>query len=146
MIGSDFRLSLNVFVAQGRERETADFYKAAFGAEEVNSYEMLRLMMIEMQIGQLGMIVCGSDPVRESAAGYIGPFHPKVPGAVSSIFQLTVTDVRAVTRAALDAGGAMRDELQLDGQGRIVASIFDPAGHVWVLIEAGGETEEQAVE
>ncbi len=136
MIGSDFRLSLNLFVAQGRERETAEFYASVFGAEETNSYEMLRSVMIEMQIGELGLVICGSDPSRETAPGYSGTHHPKTPGSVSSFFQLIVPDVRAMVKAALEAGGEMRDRLQLDVQGRIVASIYDPAGHIWVLIEA----------
>lgn len=137
----DFNLNLSVFVEQGLERATADFYTAAFGAEEINSYEMLRLMMIEMQIGHLGIVICGSDPQREQAPSYAGPFHPKNPGAVSAIFQLTVPDVRAVVNAALEAGGDMRDRLQADMNGRLVASLFDPAGHVWVLIEAGNGDE-----
>lgn len=136
MIGSDFRLSLNLFVAQGRERETAEFYRVVFGAEETNSYEMLRSVMIEMQIGEMGLVICGSDPAREAAPGYSGTHHPQVPGAVSSFFQLVVPDVRSIVKAALAAGGEMRDRLQLDTQGRIVASIYDPAGHIWLLIEA----------
>jgi len=142
MIGSGFRLSLNLFVAQGRERETAEFYRTVFGAEETNSYEMLRSVMIEMQIGDMGLVICGSDPARETAPGYSGTYHPKVPGAVSSFFQLIVPDVRSVVTVALDAGGELRDRLQLDVQGRIVASIFDPAGHIWVLIEAGNGEED----
>ena len=142
MMRKDFGFSLSLFVAQGRERQTADFYKSVFGAEETNSYEMLRLMMIELQLGPIGIVVCGSDPARESSASYQGPFHPRTDGAVSTIFQLTVPDVEAVVDAAFDAGGMMRDRLQTDMRGRQVASIFDPAGHVWVLIEAGDGEEE----
>lgn len=64
MLGSNFSLSLSLFVAQGRERDTAEFYKNVFGATETNSYEMLRLMMIELQLGPIGIVVCGSDPER----------------------------------------------------------------------------------
>ncbi|WP_117191126.1 VOC family protein [Rhizobium terrae] len=141
MMGKDFSLTLSLFVAQGLERRTADFYTAVFGAVETNCYEMLRLTMIEMQIGPMGIVICGSDPVREAAPSYVGPFHPKAPGTVSSIFQLTVPDVRSLVKAALEAGGTMRDKLQLDMQDRLVASIFDPAGHVWVLIERGEDGE-----
>jgi Uncharacterized protein conserved in bacteria len=136
MFGNDFSLSLSLFVAQGRERQTADFYKSVFGAEETNSYEMLHLMMIELQLGPIGLVVCGSDPKRERAPSYQGPFHPKTDGAVSAMFQLTVPDVEAVVDAAFKAGGMLRDNIQTDLQGRQVATIFDPAGHAWVLIEA----------
>jgi uncharacterized glyoxalase superfamily protein PhnB len=139
MFGSEFSLSLSLFVAQGRERQTADFYKAVFGAEETNSYEMLRLTMIELQLGPIGLVVCGSDPERESAPSYQGPFHPKTDGAVSAIFQLTVPDVESVVDAAFQAGGMLRDNIQTDMHGRQVATIFDPAGHAWVLIEAAAD-------
>jgi PhnB protein len=36
MLGSNFSLSLSLFVAQGRERDTAEFYKNVFGATETN--------------------------------------------------------------------------------------------------------------
>ncbi|UIY27953.1 hypothetical protein LZK73_12285 [Neorhizobium galegae] len=79
-------MSLSLFVAQGRERDTAEFYKNVFGATETNSYEMLRLTMIELQLGPIGIVVCGSDPEREAAPSYQGPYHPKttVPSARSS--------------------------------------------------------------
>ncbi|MFB9950812.1 VOC family protein [Rhizobium puerariae] len=142
MIGSDFSLSLSLFVKQGLERETADFYRAAFGAEEINCYEMLRLLMIEMRLGPMGITVCGSDPKREAAPSHEGPFHPGTAGAVSAIFQLTVPDVKAVVSAAVEAGGIVRDEVQTDTRERQVASVFDPAGHIWVLIEQGQGEEE----
>lgn len=141
MTGDDFSLSLSLFVAQGRERQTADFYKTAFGAEEINSYEILRLTMIELRLGPIGLVVCGSDPSREAAAEYQGPFHPRTDGAVTAIFQLSVPDVESVVDAVFEAGGMMRDPIQTDMQGRQIASIFDPAGHVWVLIESGAGTE-----
>ncbi|WP_306871253.1 VOC family protein [Neorhizobium galegae] len=128
-------------MAQGRERPTAEFYKNVFGATETNSYEMLRLTMIELQFGSIGIVVCGSDPERESAPSYQGPYHPKNDGAVSTIFQLTVPDVESVVEAAFEFGGMMRDRIQTDMNGRQVASIFDPAGHVWVLIERGQDIE-----
>lgn len=143
MLGSNFSLSLSLFVAQGRERDTAEFYKNVFGATETNSYEMLRLMMIELQLGPIGIVVCGSDPERESAPTYQGPYHPKSDGAVSTIFQLTVPDVESVVEAAFQFGGMMRDRIQTDMNGRQVASIFDPAGHVWVLIEREREQDEE---
>ncbi|EUB95547.1 Glyoxalase-like domain containing protein [Rhizobium sp. CF080] len=141
MLGSDFSLSLSLFVAQGRERDTAEFYKNVFGAKETNSYEMLRLTMIELELGSIGIVVCGSDPDMEAAPSYQGPYHPKNDGAVSTIFQLTVPDVESVVDAAFEFGGMMRDRIQTDMNGRQVASIFDPAGHVWVLIERGQDEE-----
>ncbi|UIY27952.1 hypothetical protein LZK73_12280 [Neorhizobium galegae] len=50
-------------------------------------------------------------------------------------------DVESVVEAAFQFGGMMRDRIQADMNGRQVASIFDPAGHVWVLIERGPDEE-----
>ena len=141
-MGSDLRLSLSLFVAQGRERETAEFYKAVFGAEEIGAYEMMRLQMIELQFGDISITVCGSDPAREIAPGYHGPFHPNMPGAVSSIFQLTIADVNVAVEIAAELGGSIRDKVQVDMAGRRAASIYDPAGHIWVLTEEATEDTE----
>lgn len=134
-MGSDISVNLSLFGKQGHERGTADFYKAAFGAEEINCYELLNLLTVELRLGHTGIFVCGSDPKREVTPTYGGPYHPKAAGAVSAIFQLTVPDVEASVEAAIAAGARIRDKVQSDLHDRRVASIFDPAGHVWVLIE-----------
>ncbi|BDV39443.1 hypothetical protein DSM21852_26960 [Methylocystis bryophila] len=36
---------------------------------------------------------------------------------------------------ALSAGAVIRDEIQTDMTGRRVASIFDPFGHIWALVQ-----------
>ncbi len=141
MTGNEISLSLSLFVEQGQERSTAEFYKAVFGAEEVNCYEMLRLLMIELQLGPFSIVICGSNPKHEAAPSYGGPFYPKTPGAVSTIFQLTVPDVGGVVNAALEAGGTIRDPVQTDLSDREVASIFDPGGHIWVLIGKSDEAQ-----
>ncbi len=141
MTGNEINLSLSLFVEQGQERSTAEFYKAVFGAEEVNCYEMLRLLMIELQLGPFNIVICGSDPKHEAAPSYSGPFYPKTQGAVSTIFQLTVPDVGEIVNAAIEAGGMIRDPVQTDLRDREVASIFDPGGHIWVLIGQPHEAE-----
>jgi PhnB protein len=40
-----------------------------------------------------------------------------------------------VVQRALVAGAVIRDEVQTDMMGRRVASIFDPFGHIWALVE-----------
>ncbi len=144
MIINDRGLSLSIFVEQGRERHTADFYVQVFGAEEITCYEMMRLLIIELRLGSIGIVICGSDPVREAAPSYTGPFSPSTPGQVSTIFQLAVDDVETAVETVLEAGGGLRDAIQVDLRDRQVASIFDPAGHVWVLVgpdrvSSGGE-------
>ncbi|ULJ82663.1 hypothetical protein MF410_34020 (plasmid) [Rhizobium sp. C104] len=36
---------------------------------------------------------------------------------------------------AVAAGAVLRDEIQTDTLSRRVASIFDPFGHIWALVE-----------
>lgn len=52
-------------------------------------------------------------------------------------------DVESVVEAAFQFGGMTRDRIQTDMNGRQVASIFDPAGHVWVLTEREREQDEE---
>ncbi|WID95503.1 hypothetical protein QO058_22480 [Bosea vestrisii] len=44
-------------------------------------------------------------------------------------------DIEACFAQAIVAGAALRDRVQTDVEGRRVASLFDPFGHIWVLIE-----------
>jgi uncharacterized glyoxalase superfamily protein PhnB len=71
---------------------------------------------------------------------YGGPFFPKQAGAVSTILQLNVGDIDAVFPRAIAAGAVVRDEIQPDTLGRRVASIFDPFGHIWAIVERKAET------
>ncbi|MGP4723090.1 hypothetical protein ACSV5S_00350 [Agrobacterium deltaense] len=41
---------------------------------------------------------------------------------------------------AVSAGVVIRDEIQTDIMGRHVASIFDPFGHIWALVERKPES------
>ncbi|WP_204340493.1 VOC family protein [Rhizobium leguminosarum] len=83
------------------------------------------LAAVEMRVGNLSVCVAGSNPNREKSPSYGGPFFPKEPGTVSTIFQLQVSNVEDVMQRALAAGAMIRDEVQIDIIGR-VASIFDP--------------------
>jgi uncharacterized glyoxalase superfamily protein PhnB len=83
--------------------------------------------------------VAGSNPNREKTPSYGGPFFSKEPGAVSSIFQLKVSNIDDAMQRALAAGAVIRDEIQTDMIGRRVASIFDPFGHIWAVVERKAE-------
>lgn len=139
----DISVEFSLFVEHGREREAANFYAAAFGAQEENINDINDidgvLAAVEMRFGNLPVWVAGSNPNREKSPSYGGPFFPKEPGAVSTIFQLKVGNIEGVMQDALAAGAVIRDEIQTDIIGRRVASIFDPFGHIWVLVERKAE-------
>ncbi|WP_296071434.1 VOC family protein [uncultured Agrobacterium sp.] len=140
-MSADFIVELSLFVEHGREREAANFYAAAFGAQEENTNDIDgALAAVEMRFGNLPVWVAGSNPNREKSPSYGGPFFPKEPGAVSTIFQLKVGNIEGVMQRALSAGAVIRDEIQTDVMGRRVASIFDPLGHIWALVERKAES------
>jgi PhnB protein len=129
----DFALAL--FVELGRELEAASFYAEAFGAErgEVHRVDGVPTS-VEMRIGGMLIHVAGVDPARMPAPERGGPFFPKAPGAVSTIFHLGVDNVGTAVGQAIAAGATLRDPVQNDLYGRRVASLFDPFGHVWALV------------
>ncbi|MBG0807904.1 VOC family protein [Methylosinus sp. H3A] len=132
----DISVEFSLFVEHGREREAANYYTAAFGAQEVDTYDLDGVLAaVEMRFGNLPVWVAGSNPNREKTTSYGGPFFPKAPGAVSTIFQLKVGNIDGAMQRALAAGAVIRDEIQTDTTGRRVASIFDPFGHIWALVQ-----------
>ncbi|MGI2036438.1 VOC family protein [Rhizobium panacihumi] len=135
-MAEDISIQLSLFVEHGREREAANFYEAAFGAQEVDTYSIDgALAGVAMRFGELPVTVAGSNPNREKMPSYGGPFFPKQAGAVSAIFQINVADIDAVFGHAVAAGAVIRDQIQTDTLGRRIASIFDPFGHIWALVE-----------
>lgn len=132
----DATLGLTLFVELGRVREAADFYAIAFDAKQVGTHQVAgQLAAVELQLGGIALTVAGANPQREREPGRGGPFFPKAHGAVSTIVQLTVSDIDMAMCAASEAGAMIRNEMQADEAGRRVASVFDPFGHIWSFVE-----------
>lgn len=135
-------LGLAIFVQHGREQEAADFYSEAFEARQLKTYRVDgELAGVEMLIGGTRVSVAGSNPRREEEPSYGGPFFPKAAGAVSMTILLTVPDIEICFAQAIVAGAALRDRVQTDTEGRRVASLFDPFGHIWMLSERQADME-----
>ena len=135
-------LSLAIFVQHGREQEAADFYSEAFEARQLKTHRVDgELAGVEMLIGGTRVSVAGSKPRREEEPSYGGPFFPKAAGAVSMTILLTVPDIEICFAQAIVAGAALRDRVQTDTEGRRVASLFDPFGHIWMLTEREVDTD-----
>ncbi|MCR6498582.1 VOC family protein [Shinella sp. CPCC 101442] len=132
----EISIEMSLFVQHGREQEAADFYVAAFGAEVIEPYRLDGVLMgFAMRFGTVPVAVAGSNPRREQNPSYGGPFFPKAAGSVSAIFTLNIADIEHAVRQASQAGAVIRDAVQMDVLGRRVASIFDPFGHIWALVE-----------
>jgi PhnB protein len=128
-------IELSLFVEHGREREAADFYLAAFGAQELDTFSIEgALAGVRMQFGELSMTGAGSNPNRERMPSRGGPFFPKAAGEISAIAQLHTDDVGGILERAVAAGARIRGGLDTDSQGRQVATIFDPFNHIWALV------------
>lgn len=98
------------------------------------------LMGFAMRFGAMPVAVAGSNPRREKNPSYGGPFFPKAAGSVSAILTLIVKDIEHTMQRAIDAGAVTRDGVQIDVLGRRVASVFDPFGHIWALVERSAGT------
>lgn len=142
----NLKLDLFLFVEHGRERAAAAFYCGAFGARkgECHRLDDGTLTGIELELGETRIFVCGSNPNREAAPWRGGPFFPKAAGAVSTIFQLTVPDIDTTVVRAMRHGADLRDHVQTGTLGRRVASLFDPYGHIWALIEQRADVRNAA--
>jgi len=135
-MSKNMSIQLSLFVEHGREREAADFYVAAFGAQEVDTYSVDGVLAcVIMRFSELQVTIAGSNPNREKTPSYGGPFFPKQAGAVSGIVQIGVADIDVAFPCAISAGAVVRDPIQADTLGRRVASVFDPLGHIWALVE-----------
>ena len=110
-------MRLSLVVEHGREREAANFYQAAVGAQNFDTNAVDGVLAGgAMRFGDLVVTVAGSNPNRENMPSHGGPFFPKQAGAV------------------------VRDEIQTDTLGRRMASAFDPFGHIWALVEPNRQT------
>ncbi|MDW6024910.1 glyoxalase superfamily protein [Mesorhizobium sp. BAC0120] len=135
-------LSMAIMVEHSREEEATRFYEAAFDAVRIGTYVHAdELVAVDLRIGETKITVSGSNPRRELEPVRGGPFYPKGKGSVSSVLRLEVRDPEAVLRKAVEAGAVIRDELQVSTEGYRVASVFDPFGHIWGLMERGSSMQ-----
>ncbi|MCJ8053683.1 VOC family protein [Shinella curvata] len=140
-MSNEISIEISLFVEHGREQEAADFYVAAFGAEVIEPYRLDGVLMgFAMRFGATPVAVAGSNPRREQNPSYGGPFFPKVAGSVSAIFTLNVGDIEHAVQRASRSGAVIRDAVQRDVLDRRVASLFDPFGHIWALVERKAES------
>lgn len=111
--------------------QAIDFYKRAFGAQEISRYPGPdgRIMHAEIKIGD--SIVMLSDEMPQ-----MGVRGPKAfQGAPPARLWLYLDNVDATWKRALDAGA--KEQMPLDDQfwGDRMGQITDPFGHVWSLAQ-----------
>lgn len=129
-------LTATIFVKHGQELEAASFYEAAFNAIRRGTHVVKnRPCAIDLLIGEQEFTVAGANPNREKEPSLGGPFPPGAKGGVSTLFRLYVDDAEQALKATVIAGATIRDRLQTSVSGERAASIFDPFGHLWGIVE-----------
>ena len=111
-----------------RGREAVEFYKAAFGAEEiyrVGGTDEHEEVVSQLAIGDATFWVADESPAHLN-------FSPESLGGGTTRMLLTVADPDSVVQRAL-AAGATEVTAVTDDYGWRVGRIVDPYGHHWEI-------------
>jgi PhnB protein len=112
--------------------EAIDFYKRAFGAEELSRMPMpspdgtMRLGHAELQIGDSKLFLADEFPEY----GSVGP-----DGGSSVTIHLYVTDANAAFARAVEAGATVSMPVSDMFWGDRYGKVIDPFGHHWSIAE-----------
>lgn len=105
-----------------------DFYKAAFGAEEV-----MRLDMPGGMIGHAEIKIGGDIVMLADEHEGMGALGPETRGGTTVGFCVYVEDVDAAFAKAIEAGGKEQRPVQDQFYGDRSGTFIDPFGHQWTL-------------
>jgi PhnB protein len=105
-----------------------DFYKKAFGAEEV-----LRLDMPDGKIAHAEISIGGARIMLHDEAPDWAALSPQTIGDSGSSLMLYVNDADAVFKRAVDAGATVTMEMADQFYGDRCGNIKDPFGHKWSI-------------
>lgn len=108
--------------------EAIEFYKKAFGAEELMRMPMPggRIAHAEIKIG--GAVIMLSDESEEWKA-----FSPQTVGDSSVTIMLYVPDVDATVKRAVEAGATLTMPVADQFYGDRSGALKDPFGHKWYV-------------
>jgi PhnB protein len=116
-------------VVQGADR-AAGFYRAAFGAEEIERIPTPdgRLMSVQLRIGESMIHLADEFPE-------MGVLAPPSIGGTPVVLALDVADAEAVFAQAIAAGAEVRQPLQDMFWGDRHGQVDDPFGHRWNIAQ-----------
>ena len=114
-------------IVQGAD-DAIDFYKKAFGAEEIMRLEVPDKIVrhAEIQIGDSRIMLSDEHPEMKALA-------PQSPGSSGVSFYLYVENVDEIVSQAISAGAKVQRPLQDQFYGDRSATLEDPFGHVWTV-------------
>ncbi|MGI8438809.1 MAG: VOC family protein [Thermoleophilaceae bacterium] len=123
-------MSLTPHIVVPDAAAAADFYRRAFGAEEVGRVPLPRgrVMSVELLLGGTSLHV-GSE------FSDFGILSPMAIGGTATVLQLDVPDADAAWARALEAGAEVRSPLADQFWGERHGQVVDPFGHRWNIAQ-----------
>ena len=119
--------SVNVVLTVDDAAKAIDFYKQAFGANEISRLPMGdKIGHAELQIGDTRIMLNDEFPER-------GNLGPKARGGSSTGLILYLDDVDSAFKKAIDAGGTQTMAVEDQFWGDRMGTVVDPFGHKWML-------------
>lgn len=109
--------------------EAIDFYKRAFGAEE-----LMRLDGSDGTIMHAGLSINGAMVLLVDENLEVGLKGPKVLGGSPVTINLGVDDADAWAARAVEAGATLAMPVEEQFWGDRYGVVVDPFGHVWALV------------
>jgi len=110
--------------------EAIEFYKKAFGAEEV-----MRMPMPDGKVGHAMIRICDSPLFLADEFPDYGSFGPLTLKGTPVTIHLSLPNVDAVWEQAVAAGATVRMELADQFWGDRYGQLEDPFGHRWSLAQ-----------
>lgn len=119
--------SISPMLSVRRGAKAIEFYKNAFGAEEVFRIgEEGNAVVAQMSVGGAGFWLADEAPAYQN-------FSPESLGGSTVRMVLVVADPDAVFRRALDAGAQAVSPVEDKEYGWRVGRVVDPYGHHWEI-------------
>ena len=119
--------SVNVILTVDDAAKAIDFYKQAFGAEEISRLPMGdKIGHAELKIGDTQIMLNDEFPEHDNLG-------PKARGGTSTGLLIYTEDVDSAFKKAIDAGGTQTMPVQNQFWGDRMGSLTDPFGHKWSI-------------
>jgi PhnB protein len=119
--------SVNVILTVDDAAAAIDFYKDAFGAEEISRLPMGdKIGHAELKIGDTQIMLNDEFPDHDNLG-------PKARGGASVGLIIYTDDVDSAFKRAIDAGGTEKMAVENQFWGDRMGSLTDPFGHKWSI-------------
>ncbi len=119
--------SVNVMLTVDDAAKAIDFYKRAFGAEEISRFPMGdKIGHAELQIGDTRIMLNDEFPDHDNLG-------PKARGGTSTGLLIYTEDVDSAFQKAIEAGGTQTMPVEDQFWGDRMGGLTDPFGHKWSI-------------